>query len=215
MGTFWDPWAHFLDFFASREGVKLQRKKGRPKRSPTGPGVSAGSNGEKCVGPKRRASSHQEGPRPGPQTQTRAKTQTRPRPDPEQDQNQNQNQRKEKAMTSKTPFVPRGTVADIYIYIYIMCIDLRGSIQHRVILICVWIHIGSRGKYSGVAGICLALNSLQPFGLLSDGQLDGGSVGWMFSRSVGQLARRSVSRSLGQLVGRQCIVCRDGMVQHH
>ena len=64
-------------------------EKGRPKRNPKGPPVCAGSNGEKCVGPKRRASSHQEGPRP------------RPRPDPEpnqspypdQTQNQNQNQR--------------------------------------------------------------------------------------------------------------------------
>ena len=57
----------------SLEGVKIQRKIERPKRSPKGPGGSAGSNGEECVGPKRIASSDQEGPRP------------RPRPDPDQE----------------------------------------------------------------------------------------------------------------------------------
>ena len=103
-----EPWAPFLDFLASLEGVKTQRKKGRPKRSPKGPGMSASSNGQKCGGPKRKASSHQERPR------------SRPRPDPNQspdpDQTQNQN-------SSETLHVPRGTVADIYIYIYIYAIS--------------------------------------------------------------------------------------------
>ena len=79
----------FPDFLESLEGVKIQRKTERPKRSPKGPGVSAGSNVEKCVGPKRRASSHQEGPRPRP----RPDPDPDQSPDPDQTQNQNQNQR--------------------------------------------------------------------------------------------------------------------------
>ena len=103
LGAFWEPWAPFPDFLASLESVKIQRKKGRPKRSPEGPGMSASSpgvsavsNGEKCVGPKRRASSHQAGPRSRP----------RPVPDPDQspdpDQTQNQNQNQKTNMSSET-----------------------------------------------------------------------------------------------------------------
>ena len=56
---------------------------------------------------KTKIQTHQERPRP------------RPEANPDQDQNQSQNPEKKKekettSMTSETPFVPRGTVADIY-----------------------------------------------------------------------------------------------------
>ena len=86
---FWEPWDSFLDFLESREGIKIQKKTERQKRSPKGPGMSAGSNVEKCVGPKRRASSHQEGPRP----RRRPDPEPNQSPYPDQTQNQTQSQR--------------------------------------------------------------------------------------------------------------------------
>ena len=81
MGAFWKPWAPFLDFLASLENIKIQREKGRPKRSPKGPGVSVSIvMGEVCR-PYRESLLPPE--RTKIQTQTRPRPEPRPGPDPE------------------------------------------------------------------------------------------------------------------------------------
>ena len=119
MGAFWKTWVPFLDFLASLEGVKIQRKKTSPKRSPEGPGMSAGSNGEKCVGPEGEPPPTRKDEDPDP-SQTQSQTRARPEANPDQNQSQNPEKKKEKettSMTSETPFVPRGTVANITYHI--------------------------------------------------------------------------------------------------